>query len=530
MSWRAWALTCAMLAPAVACREELDAPRPGHGAPAKSVSSSIAPAPQASMLPRARTPHERHHQLQLLGFAPRGRASLAILSAKWCQWCRILERDVLSLPEVKSRLERQYQVLHVDIDVWPQWLDLTGVRGLPSLVLFDRTGRHVWTESGYRSREEVLDLVSAIEQKLATGSLPGLPDFSPPPTLTDAKLSPLAAKAALRRFEQQVFLRVNSHDGGFLTPARNPYPDLLRELQKWANLGAPPRVGEWVKLTIRSALRGSSPRLRGEPQRDMTLDAAELARFSRMESGTSYLRNVQRLPGMDPYLGLQDPVDRGVFRYAAGPGWYHPHFERRTADNLAWALVLRAAGQPERAREIEHFVLSTLVVHGQLASAQRADPFYYRLTRSERAGVSPPSLVPVFPMAVQARAARVFPDCCTALALVNEKAWPRALSGVKHSSPATADDVGELLLALASCQGDVYRRSAATLADLAVARWKRDALAPTTDPSRLHRLAAGLCRARSGACSAALAAVVELPLSLDHAPPLVALAHFVESN
>jgi hypothetical protein len=453
------------------------------------------------------------------------------MTAKWCQWCRVLEQKVLPNPHVKRMLSERYQLLEVDVDEKPAWMDLPGVEGLPTFAFFDARGQHVLSRSGYRAAPALVTLLEVIAAKMERGEIDPYPDKPVGPPLAATAITKERAAAALKRFESRIFIKVNSNDGGFHTPARHPCPDLMRELEQWVALGtAPARVADWVRLTLAGALRGGSPRQRGKPLDDMSFDAAELAKLARQgpEAGERWLAGLDLLLDQDPWLGLQDPVDHGVFRYAAGAGWYNPHFERRASDNLSWVLLLRARHRPREAQAVMAFVESTFADEGLLNAVQRADPYYYRLTASERRGVPPPPVARLWSLLVQARAARANTKRCKLLLRVPGDRWPRELwteSGESDASPdATPDAVGELLLGLSACPGDEYEKLAAALGDTVSTAWQRGPIATSTKATRLHRLAAGLCATRHPSCGRALASIADLPLDLDFAPPLAALA------
>ncbi|MCA9775038.1 MAG: hypothetical protein KC466_21645, partial [Myxococcales bacterium] len=447
------------------------------------------------------------------------------------QWCRVLEHDVLPSEPVVRVLSERYVALEANVDAAPSWMDLPGVEGLPTLAFFDPSGRHVLTRSGYREARDLTFQLEVIAKRIMAGDVPPYPAMESGPALPKVGLTPAEAAGELARLEREIFWKVNSNDGGFGGVARNPYPEVFLELEAWRALGAPERVGRWIDLAVASALRGRSPRLDGEPLPDLDFSGAELIDLARRgpDAGPRWREGIERLPTQDPYEGIQDPVDFGVFRYAAGPGWYQPHFERSAADNLAWALLLRRRGAGEGAGRIAGFVQATFGAEGPLAAYQRSDPFYYRLRAEERAGVSAPAVSGPWLLKVQARAARLWPARCGRLAALRPSAWPRAWWTAEGEDPgappATADAVGELLLALASCPGADGAR--AKLVEFVTAVWAKEA---PRGGARLHRLAAGLCAADPAVCPRALAAVRGMAFHPDFAPPLEALARVARTQ
>lgn len=458
------------------------------------------------------------------GISPGARPRVVLISAAWCQWCRVLEHEVLPDQRVITEIERGFESLHVDLDAAPLWADIPGFKGLPTLAFFDAGGRHVLTRSGFRSAPELVDLFRALSSRLERDELE---PYEPPRRvrLPSAGISAEDAKRLLDRLELAVFLKVNSNDGGFNSPARHPYPALLVELERWRQHGAPARVDGWIQKTLDGARRGGSPRLKGTPLADMDFSADELVGLSRAGADAARWREgIERLPDADPYLGLQDSVDRGFFRYCAGPGWYHPHFERRAIENLAWSELLRLRGEPDEARAVLNFVETTFEQGAALATSQRSDPFYYRLSAEERKALPGPVVDPLWRLDVQSMAALVDGSRCRALAPVPTDKWPRALwdrAGAELSSAAEApvDAVGLLLSALASCS-ELSERGR-ELSELVVERWSGEGF---VESPRLFLLSRGICENSRQHCARALAALTDIPIDLDYPPPFALLS------
>ena len=263
----------------------------------------------------------------------------------------------------------------------------------------------------------------------------------------------------------------------------------------------------------------------------MDFTAEQLRRLSRdgPEAGERWREGIERLPTIDPYLGVQDQVDHGAFRYAAGPGWYHPHFERLASDNIAWSMLLEERGEREEAEQIWSFVVQTFETDGLFRSGQASDPFYYRLRGDERTDVEPPPVGDLLRLSVQAMAARADASRCRILLRVPGDRWPRsewtAESIDTASGDAPPDSVGELLIALATCESSAHRALADKLAQTVLQKWQKAGLA---ENGRLFRLAAGICAVDEARCPRVLATVRGLDLSLSHPPPLVALQHLAD--
>lgn len=456
---------------------------------------------------------------------PADRARLVLLTAEWCHWCSVFEAEVLRSQAVRAALHDSARPLLADVDRQPAWLDLPGVEGLPSLALFDSHGHLIGLRSGALSTGAVLAMLQVASSARAgdaggdRGRLVPWPAWSP---------TTEQARRRLKVLEEAFFIRVNDNDGGFASPARHPHPAALWTLVRWHAVDGPDRALRWVDLTLDSALRGESPRLAGRAPRLPALTASALTAGSTdlASGGRAWPERAHALPGLDPFRGLRDPVERGLYRYAEGPGWYHPHFERLAADNLAWIAVARASGRAADAIGIERFVRETFGrPDGSVAAHQRADPFYARLTAAERRGVPPPTVTTLGTTADQARAARIWPHACPSLVDGFDGGWPGTAWRDASGPPAPPDAVGELLLALAGCPDG--GPAARALADIVAARWQAGALPGPWAAARLSPLLDGLCAASAEHCGPALAALEFVPFDLRYPPPLAALQTWI---
>lgn len=464
-------------------------------------------------------------QPEALGQA--ARPTLVLLTATWCQWCRVLEARALPDPRVRRVIDERFRALEVDVDRAPQWMDLPDIAGLPTLAFFDRTGRHVLSKSGYREPEELALLLEAAADKIDAAKLTPYPSRGPPSTLAPTSIDPPGAAEELRRVENKLFILINDNEGGFLSPSRHPFPALLVELERWRTRGAPTRVGRWLNLTIDNALVGDSPRLTS-PANDATgLSSAELRALAKEEEPHSarWFEGVAKLATQDPWHGLQDPIDHGVFRYASIAGWFHPHFERRARDNLAWVQLLRLRGDERAAARVLRFVRNTFLGNAGVAASQTSDPYYYRLRAEERRTVPAPAVDPFFPLDAAAAAAEVDPERCEALRRIDVTRWPALelrRDGATHGARAPPDVVGALLSALAGC-GDDGRERAARLATIVEKTWAESGLPRTP---RLWPLARGLCDAAPAGCGHALESVRGLRVDPAYVPPLLHLSRW----
>ncbi len=86
--------------------------------------------------------------------------------AEWCGWCKKLEKDTLSNPEVQARMQ-EFTLLKIDTDKQPQLARRFGVRGLPTTLILNPKGEVVLSQSGYMPPESYLKLLAkAVKQQV----------------------------------------------------------------------------------------------------------------------------------------------------------------------------------------------------------------------------------------------------------------------------------------------------------------------------------------------------------------------------
>lgn len=89
-------------------------------------------------------------------------------TAGWCGFCRQLERETLADPEVRAKLAPLARH-KLDFDQQRGLVKEYGLRGVPSLLLVDATGRELSRLTGFVSRETMLGWLA--EGTIRTGEM-----------------------------------------------------------------------------------------------------------------------------------------------------------------------------------------------------------------------------------------------------------------------------------------------------------------------------------------------------------------------
>jgi thioredoxin-related protein len=107
-----------------------------------------------------------HTSLQTALTEAQQRKTLILVDAyaEWCGWCKKLEKDTLSNPQVQARMQ-EFTLLKIDTDKQPQLAQKYGVEGLPTTLILNPKGEVVLSKPGYMPTDPYLKLLAkALEQ------------------------------------------------------------------------------------------------------------------------------------------------------------------------------------------------------------------------------------------------------------------------------------------------------------------------------------------------------------------------------
>ncbi len=117
---------------------------------------SVTPA-RGSALPERNVPLDR----VLARAAERNHPAILYFCASWCGYCRKMNRQTLSRPEVQAHLAAHFVAVEYDVDT-PLGREVAqryGARGYPTLVVVDASGRATQTIVGARQPQALLSML-----------------------------------------------------------------------------------------------------------------------------------------------------------------------------------------------------------------------------------------------------------------------------------------------------------------------------------------------------------------------------------
>jgi thioredoxin 1 len=82
---------------------------------------------------------------------------LVDFKADWCQPCKMM---IPILKQVKQNFKDQIKIIKIDIDQNPSIAQRFSVRGVPTLILFNK-GKLIWRQSGVLQANQLNTIISS---------------------------------------------------------------------------------------------------------------------------------------------------------------------------------------------------------------------------------------------------------------------------------------------------------------------------------------------------------------------------------
>jgi len=96
--------------------------------------------------------------------------------ADWCKWCKVMEKETFSDPEVSEKLNKSYIAIRINTDkagsepikyknhefTIQHFSMMMGVQGLPTVVFMDKDGKPITKIPGFVKKDVFLPLLNYI--------------------------------------------------------------------------------------------------------------------------------------------------------------------------------------------------------------------------------------------------------------------------------------------------------------------------------------------------------------------------------
>ena len=253
------------------------------------------------------------------------------VSAAWCHWCHVMERETYADPRVRERLSARFLPVKVDADARPDLAERYAEYHWPATVFLTPDARPVTALRGYRGPEDFLRILADVDAAVREGRAgPAVTAPSGRPAAAGEAADLPALRARLRR---QLDATYDAGQGGWGLGQKYPHP-------------AP----------VLHALLGA--RVEGD---GVARERALLA-LAQAES-------------------LIDPVFGGMYQYSEGGVWSRPHFEKIASVNAGamstYASAFALTGDARWLRDanaVRRFVTTMLrAPSGAFYTSQDAD-------------------------------------------------------------------------------------------------------------------------------------------------------------
>jgi thiol:disulfide interchange protein len=99
-----------------------------------------------------------------------GRPLMVYVKADDCGYCRKMERDTWSDPQVAQRVQERFIALKLDARQHKELVSRLGIKGLPTTMVFDHEGRRLHTLSGYAPPSSILEWLESAPGPVSSAS------------------------------------------------------------------------------------------------------------------------------------------------------------------------------------------------------------------------------------------------------------------------------------------------------------------------------------------------------------------------
>lgn len=277
-----------------------------------------------------------------------------LVSAQWCHWCEVFERQALADKRVYTLLNDKFINIFIDADIRSDLLSLYKVSFLPYVVLLTPGGGLYHKYGGALQADDFYGLMQKVQSDIAAGK-----------------------EGPARRDEDQAYSPPDSLDPESLMALKNSFSEAIHDYYDETRFGFGKRFKTIAAMTLLYLL---------DDNKDVKSRSFQIARKTMQKAVAT----------------IHDRVEGGFFRYAETRNWGIPHYEKMIDTNSAALLLLLkinsispSADLARAAGKTMDYLSSTLFdeKRGVFLSFQVADTSYYILDKARRAKRKAPVVV-----------------------------------------------------------------------------------------------------------------------------------------
>ncbi len=290
-----------------------------------------------------------------------GKPVLLTLTATWCHWCHVHDKENYSDKEVADFINNHFIPIKVDIDQRPDIKERYNLGGFPTIAFLNWYGESMGGGT-YQPKDQFMNSLHAFLTLYKTNL--GEKKFNAKSFSKRISAKNESQKRCLIELDKKAV----NHEAGFILSAFDP-----------ANGG----FGTAPKFPMTDAI-------------DFCFDMYSVnidAKFMNIIKKT--------LDGMKP---LMDEVEGGFFRYSTSKDWSEPHYEKMLETNAGllsnYARGFKATENPTYKKvitKILSYVNNNLLEEGKaFYGSQDADETYYNTSMAGRKRLTAPAIDKTF--------------------------------------------------------------------------------------------------------------------------------------
>ncbi len=328
-----------------------------------------------------------------------GKPIFMLITAVWCHWCHVYEKQALETQEVSEYLNDNYINILVDYD---KRNDIVSSKyppsGLPYTVIISNEGETLVAIPGHIPKKELLANLKKTVASLKSGYTPDSDisekandDVAEKPVLEIEDLD-----ATLEFMKTIIKSNYDKNYGGFGDNEKQANAETL--LFMLALYRRAPEA-EWLEM-VDNTLNHMGGLKTGETAKSKRPDAEYLLSLYKQKKSKDWFDKVFSLQRDDKIYGLYDHAGAGFFRYALARNWGMPHFEKILKDNAEIIRTFAIAYEHNKNPEFKNlaegglgYVLNVLYdARGYFYGSQVADEVYYHMDKIGRKKVKAPEV------------------------------------------------------------------------------------------------------------------------------------------
>ena len=91
-----------------------------------------------------------------------GKPILVFIGTDWCHYCKQMERETWSDPNVSTAVSQQFETLMLDGDRDKQIVERLGLQGYPATLLYTHEGQYATERGGFMPASQTIQWLESV--------------------------------------------------------------------------------------------------------------------------------------------------------------------------------------------------------------------------------------------------------------------------------------------------------------------------------------------------------------------------------